>query len=81
MLLQLCNKNALLCIQGVEMLHRDIYIVFGSRARRCIVILCCVGETPLRMMSLSTASSLQEPCLALPHSWKGSQVLVRVSTQ
>lgn len=88
MLLQLCivaYTAHIMCIivhTGCRnMLHRDIYIVLALRARRCIMLLGHVGGTSLRTMSLSTGSSLQEPRSALPHSWKGSQVLVRVSTQ
>lgn len=63
------------------MLHRDIYIELGSRARCCVMPLGHVGGTSVRMMSLSVASSPQELRSALPHSWKGSQGLVKVSTQ
>lgn len=88
MLLQLCiiaYTAHIMCIivhTGCRnMLRRDIYIVLGLRARRCIMLLGCVGGTSLRTMSLSTGSSLQGLRSALPRSWKGSQVLVRVSTQ
>lgn len=58
------------------MLHRDIYILLGLRARCCIILL---GRR--RGMSLRTTSEDDELCLTLPCSWKGSQVLVKVSTQ
>lgn len=59
MLLQSHNKNALLCHTVLCMLHRDVYVVLGSRARHCIMLLGRVGGTPLRTTSLSVASSPQ----------------------
>lgn len=64
-----------------NMLHSDIYILLSFRAGHCIMLLGHVGGTSLRTMSLNMISSLQELHWALPHSWKGIQVLVRVSTQ